>query len=514
MADLLALPALTAAEPPARRRSFHAVVAGRTRSFHHGVQPIRIAVIAALIAVFWIAPTRRLEGQGAGFEHVRHAGFFPDCTTCHAGIAEEGQSIWPSPNSCAACHDGTNRRAVRFEPREGPRSTNLKFEHSVHTFVLEQCRLCHVESEEVTDRMQVQRSVVSRCLACHGLEGTHPALPEEACGLCHTPLAQATQLSNESIARFPKPTSHEAQGFALGGHGELAAVPGEAPGTLTIASSCATCHVRNQCVTCHVNAPELAPIQALGTDPRVGPLPSVLTAPQSHKRTDWQRTHGLEAGRPSSTCASCHTTESCLTCHSGFVPETIRALPSGGSGRGVGAQLTRTPPTSHSWDFRDRHGSDASARSKGCETCHVRETCLTCHRPDAAGAGDYHPAGFLSRHPASAWSREANCSDCHNPGQFCQDCHKQAGLVAGKFGGIGGRGYHDALPAFLVGHGQAARQGLESCASCHVERDCTRCHAARGIGFGFNPHGPGFNADRLKKKNPTLCIACHGRAIP
>ncbi|MCA9768685.1 MAG: hypothetical protein KC485_07710, partial [Gemmatimonadetes bacterium] len=65
----------------------------------------------------------------------------------------------------------------------------------------------------------------------------------------------------------------------------------------------------------------------------------------------------------------------------------------------------------------------------------------------------------------------------------------------------------------LVGHGQAARQSLESCVSCHVERDCTVCHSAQG-GRRFNPHGPGFDAERLRRRNPEMCIACHGRAIP
>jgi hypothetical protein len=74
-------------------------------------------------------------------------------------------------------------------------------------------------------------------------------------------------------------------------------------------------------------------------------------------------------------------------------------------------------------------------------------------------------------------------------------------------------GFHDGARAFLVGHGQAARQSLETCASCHAERDCLTCHSAQG-GRRFNPHGPGFNPERLLRKNPEMCTACHGRAIP
>ena len=64
----------------------------------------------------------------------------------------------------------------------------------------------------------------------------------------------------------------------------------------------------------------------------------------------------------------------------------------------------------------------------------------------------------------------------------------------------------------LTGAGEAllepARQALESCVSCHVERECLTCHS-QVRGRGFSPHGPGFDGERLKRKNPGLCVACH-----
>lgn len=76
-----------------------------------------------------------------------------------------------------------------------------------------------------------------------------------------------------------------------------------------------------------------------------------------------------------------------------------------------------------------------------------------------------------------------------------------------------GRGYHDAKRFFIAGHGQAARQSLESCVACHTERDCLTCHSALG-GRRFSPHGPGFDPERLRKKNIEVCTACHGVAVP
>jgi hypothetical protein len=76
-----------------------------------------------------------------------------------------------------------------------------------------------------------------------------------------------------------------------------------------------------------------------------------------------------------------------------------------------------------------------------------------------------------------------------------------------------GSGYHDAKQFFIVGHGAAARQSLETCVSCHAERDCVSCHSALG-GRRFKPHGPGFDPARLLRKNPEVCLACHGTNIP
>jgi hypothetical protein len=145
----------------------------------------------------------------------------------------------------------------------------------------------------------------------------------------------------------------------------------------------------------------------------------------------------------------------------------------------------------------------------------MQSDCLSCHRVEQsqpAKGGDYHPAGFLVRHPSAAYARQTTCNDCHNAQQFCVSCHAQAGLSAGR--SLGRSSFHDGRAAFILGHGQAARQSLESCVSCHVERDCTACHSSVGRGFRFNPHGPGFDANRLRRRNPEMCIACHGLAIP
>lgn len=452
------------------------------------------------------------------FDHVKHARLFPTCVTCHLGAAQADAPFWPTREGCESCHDGRLQPFVDWTPplgREGHAGTNLRFTHSDHQRLARDrnpadsalganCSACHTESG--APRMTVQHAVVGSCLDCHQVTGTHLAVADSACGSCHYALADARTLSRERVAAFPSPPSHQDGDFTMAGHGRLAVVPGHPE---AVAQSCATCHAREFCIACHVNAPEVPAIQALALDERSTALAVSLPVPASHAGATFERAHGADARRKGATCAACHTQESCSTCHLGQPPGRTAQLPTAGPGRGPGAQLAREAPATHTSKFRDGHGPEASARPQACQTCHVRETCLTCHIPNAAGSGSYHPDGYLTRHPSSAYNRDANCSDCHNPAQFCQTCHKQSGLVSGVRG-LGGKGYHDAQPNFIVGHGQAARLNLESCVSCHVERDCTRCHSSRGIGYGFNPHGPNWRPETVKKKNPSLCIACHG----
>jgi hypothetical protein len=479
------------------------------------------AVVLALCAVGALVAsplaTRRADDS---FPHARHARVFPVCTSCHAGVVEPGRSMFPSPANCAACHDGVTKPPVTWQPRVGPRAGNRRFTHEAHdraarernpadSMVIRTCSNCH--NQPGAARMEVQHAVVGNCFNCHQLKESHVDAPSEACAKCHVPLSGAPGLTRTDIARFPRPQSHSAPDFVSGGHGKLAKA-GSAARQSAVAANCSTCHARNLCVTCHVNAPESPVISALAFDDRVPPYIGSVRAPASHAASGFLRAHGGQAQREANRCAVCHTRESCTTCHIGAPPRAFALLAAAGPERALGVQLVRAPPVTHTREFKEKHGAEANARPKTCETCHLRSTCLDCHRPDAGRQSRFHPQGFVSRHPSAAYAREANCSDCHNTGQFCQSCHQQAGLVAASR--IGPRGYHDAYRGFSLGHGQAARQSLESCTSCHAERDCTACHSAVGSGFRFNPHGPGFNPDRLRSKNPSLCIACHGRAIP
>lgn len=446
------------------------------------------------------------------FDHEEHRDLFPSCTGCHAGIAEGTGSIWPAAADCAACHDGTVEDTVEWTPRQRPRASNLRFTHDKHAAEVSerhgadstlQCSACH--SERGGDPMQVRVAVVRNCLDCHGVGRDHLEAPDTACATCHVTLAQAVKLTRTEVGRFPVPPSHRKPDF-IEVHGRQAQ---DGPGE--VAASCATCHARDFCTECHVNAPEVRSIQALAPDPRSLAVRAELRAPAGHRDPGFIRKHGEQVGRDGVRCATCHTQESCLGCHVG-TPAATLAIPAASEGRGRGARSRRDRPPSHGVDFSEVHAEPAAARPQSCSTCHLRTQCLDCHRPDPAGSPPgYHPAGFLTTHPASAYTRDDSCSDCHNPSQFCANCHLSAGL--GSTDGLRNAGYHDARANFLLNHGQAARQSLESCVSCHSENDCLTCHSARG-GRRFNPHGPGFDPAMLRRKNPSMCTVCHGANIP
>jgi nitrate reductase cytochrome c-type subunit len=466
-----------------------------------------LPLAACLVLLLGAAGGAALHPDRQPFDHEKHHKLFPSCDGCHAGVVQAGQPIFPPAEKCATCHDGEVQKRVEWAPPP-EQVSNLRFTHAKHVEKSGQklpadsaifCTQCHTPKDGAW--LTVKRTISAQCLDCHKIKVAHTSAPDTACGTCHYPLVEATALPESRIAKFGKPASHDEEGFVSSkGHGEQAKRGDR---------SCMICHARDFCAQCHVNAPEVKAIQALAVDPRSLALKAELKAPASHKETRWLGRHGGKAKRDPESCATCHTQESCITCHRSR-PAIVLKLPESGPGRAVGARIERKKPGYHTVDFADRHAPVASASPGTCSACHARAECLECHRPNGGAGGSYHPAGFLTRHPAAAFNRQTDCTMCHNQAQFCTTCHQQSGLVSK---GALIQGFHDVSSNFLLAHGVAARQNIESCITCHSERDCLFCHSAQS-GRRFNPHGPGFDADRLRRRNPQTCAACHGRNIP
>jgi len=434
--------------------------------------------------------------QEQGFPHERHEGLFPLCTGCHEGVpSNTWDDFYPGVETCDQCHQGDQARRDTWSGR-GPRVGNLRFQHGTHEQLFGEfaptCEGCH--SAPDGPRMAVTGAIqLGTCWTCHTATDHQVDAP---CATCHVPLAE-TRLGAERIAAFPFPADHGSPGWLIEEHGSKAG---------SGIARCATCHTSNRCAACHVDTAreEIAALAAAPEGMELPPTYARYVAPASHVGEGWLATHQETASR--SACATCHTSDSCMSCHVAPVPDAVASLPRRDQVVAPGVQVVRHPPESHgSFFFMKTHPVSAASQGRTCTTCHAESFCVECH--DGPSRGGYHPPQFVARHQAEAFGRDAECATCHNTQVFCRSCHVESGL--GAFGRLG-PGYHDGQSLWLLRHGQAARQNLESCAACHAQRECTQCHGVLGA-FKVNPHSRAFDAQRAWEQNPRTCLACHIR---
>lgn len=427
------------------------------------------------------------------FPHALHTRMFPLCEGCHQGI-ETGDvaAYYPSPQLCVNCHDGVVEARVEWA---GPGShlTNLVFEHTMHDAIEPlACEQCHTVAG--APRMTIQRANPDACFSCHG-HAAEDHYTDANCQTCHTAFVQA-DLPPARLATLPLPDDHRVPGFLAEGHGLQAQLN---------TNRCAVCHTRERCTSCHVDVANVPQIAAMPAAPADWVLPTVAVeypVPMSHLTPQWIEQHGPFAGR--AQCATCHTREDCTACHVPPAPDVIESFPTRAMAQAPGTGTERQMPLSHASRWFDRnHAALATTQPESCNACHTRTFCSDCH--DSPTTPGYHPRNFALQHSAAAYSQRLECSTCHEVRTFCRSCHLQQGMQAeGRLG----PGFHDAEPLWLLRHARAARQGLESCTSCHTQRDCMQCHSQVGA-FQVNPHGPNFDARRAYSRNPVICSACH-----
>ena len=431
------------------------------------------------------------------FDHAVHADLFPTCSGCHAAAGPRGGEMFPPSASCRACHDGVDLESVDWAGPT-PEASLLTFDHEVHAIEVADadestvCGSCHAEPSEASPTVAPS---FEGCTSCH----THDAPDhsgQTSCTTCHTTLSATPALAGAS-AGFERPADHDTPGFLNGEHGER---------DLFEQSRCATCHTSDRCASCHVDA-QLPEITSLGSWPEASALPpweNTYPVPATHDVAGFATAHWSE-GTTANDCSTCHTRDDCATCHTpplnrwdGLVDLTPRSL-----AVAAGATLERESPATHRTPgFQVHHEVEAEVSASECATCHTEASCVACH--EGVQTPVYHEPGYEAGHAADAASRFLDCSACHDTVVFCRTCHAEAGIMDQSVGAA----YHDAEPLWLLRHGQAARQTLEGCVSCHEQRDCTRCHSSVGA-FRVSPHGPGFDPGLAQDKNPRACALCH-----
>lgn len=216
--------------------------------------------------------------------------------------------------------------------------------------------------------------------------------------------------------------------------------------------------------------------------------------------------------------------DACSTCHLSEAGRLKTRFPSG----------YLMPPrwlrnAEHGADWIERHRRVAGEDSRFCSNCHAEKECAGCHdgrvRPRSV-----HPNDYLSLHPIAARQDGASCTSCHHQQSFCLGCHQRVGVAqSGPLENFVTRGrFHPPRAVWTDGprsrrhHAWEAQRNLNTCTSCHSERDCATCHATRRVGGdvrsggGVNPHPPGFRnrCGRPLRQNPRACFFCHGPTDP
>ncbi|MEN8143868.1 MAG: hypothetical protein ABFS14_02860 [Gemmatimonadota bacterium] len=483
-----------------------------------------LAFLALLAATGVLLP---LAGADR-FSHTEHEGLFPSCLGCHLGIPEDAEEEYYSVTTedCAACHDGDKAELVDWdEPLR--RATNVSFSHSGHANDVAaeaaadeeageeageeegplSCGSCH-QTVSGQEFMDVAAAEPAGCIGCHAHQAPEHLETNEVCTDCHVSLSAAARLPAERISDFPEPADHEDEAF-LPEHGD-----GLAPEDL--ADNCAVCHARESCTRCHLNVDQIDAASVLSADFRVAGLLADSAGewpePASHLQADYEFEHAA-ALDSLATCANCHAAESCTACHQGPRSEFLAQLPARSPGGPSGIDLAGARPPGHTPAFVTEHRAAASTSEASCSTCHFEAECADCHSRQTADIGapsdsrGFHPGNFVLRHGAEAFTVQSTCSDCHSAEAFCRDCHDRSGLAQGGAAGAVGA-YHDAQSDWLIRHGSAARLGMEACASCHQQTSCLRCHSAK-FGLRVNPHGPGFDPQRVADRSLVSCASCH-----
>jgi hypothetical protein len=444
------------------------------------------------------------------FPHDKHSRVFPVCEGCHAGIVSGvAGEVFPKYDACRLCHDGRRvKQVVWREP--GPRVSLLRFAHTTHRAAVTRageatsCLTCHAVGYPVRP-MVVAGPDPARCIGCHAHRAPTHLAANASCQTCHVALAAQPRLTSQRVSRLPKPAWHDSARFQSE-HGRVSG---------TQAASCAVCHARESCERCHANAPSVPLIANLASDSRIATLvagrEAVYDAPLSHKERAWSSTHGANARTGAASCANCHTRPSCVACHadgSGTASVAILALPGPDVRKGLGVSTTRITRSVHPANIASSHGSAAASSRMNCAQCHSEQTCSACHA--AQESRRFHADNFTERHAVEVFASSADCQSCHNTERFCRDCHARTGIASS---GRMNAAFHTGQANWVLSHGQAARTGMESCASCHRQADCVRCHSASG-GWGVNPHRPGFRASALAARNAASCRWCHVGDLP
>lgn len=151
-------------------------------------------------------------------------------------------------------------------------------------------------------------------------------------------------------------------------------------------------------------------------------------------------------------CSGCHNDEEassrCETCHQSNV--------------WLGMTPSMDWGISHDKNWPKTHGSRSLYI---CKTCHYEKDCNRCHSVVP------HLEGWQYIHGQEAERKPDDCKICHKEESFCRGCHKIT---------------MPHPPSWLPIHKwEVDITGVGTCLSCHIEKDCDRCHENHKLDVGI-----------------------------
>jgi len=355
----------------------------------------RLAFVALLVAVgcascagwWWGAPLASHGGDRIKVPHEIHRAAKVECLSCHEAAWDSkqlGDRIVPEEkqcftchkdkkDDCAMCHTAVKARVKQKGAMSDPQT--IRMSHAAHIErVKDDCTVCH-KSLPNPLRSAETRPKMGACLGCHEHAQEYK---EGRCARCHLDLARYG----------PKPLgSFTHAGDFVREHMRPARAAPE---------TCATCHDQTFCTDCHAST------VGLKVETK---FPERVDRDFIH-RNDFISRHAIEQRADPASCARCHGTSFCETCH------TAQNLTSRGKN-------SRSPhPSGYALPGGTAfHGTDARRDIASCASCHdqgAQSNCVTCHKVGGLG-GNPHPSGYESQHPRSEINRNGMCAACHAP---------------------------------------------------------------------------------------------------
>ncbi len=285
------------------------------------------------------------------------------CAACHRSEQPQAETAYPK-SACATCHEGWTEgspaqlgpdlRPLPDAPKPPPivlPPARLTFSHALHLQTGAVCLDCHIGITEAERGTVEHLPTMATCLGCH--DGR--TAPDE-CGTCHLQDPGTGRLLTDLFGTDPlapsgryRPDNHADPEWYR--HHEFAARADQ--------DQCSACHAPSQCLDCH---------DGVQKDQRLHPGDWQMThGLEAQRRTlECQSCHDVDRW-----CSDCHQQ---VAVRRGSFPGVTGDPPGGAAFHPPGwdGVLGEIPGPEH-------HSHVARRSLETCATCHTEDQCISCH---------------------------------------------------------------------------------------------------------------------------------------